>query len=126
MITNCTICSKKCLGYEGNHGGCCSAYNNWILGAVKDEEEFLKNLSMKFGREVKREEVLIDFEEGKKLFPNKQSWQNPNNYPAIKVNTEDPAKYCIFYNKTIRACGIYEIRPSMCRKYECDYLKQHG
>jgi len=127
MATNCDICSTKCFGFDNNHGGCCSVYSgNWILGGVKDHEEFLENLSKKFGRKIEKETVFIEYEEGKNLYPNDTTWQNPNNYPALRINQDDPAKYCIFYNKQLRACSVYEIRPNMCQKYECDYLKQNG
>jgi len=122
----CEICSNKCFGHPGNHGGCCTvADRDFIIGPHADTDEFLDRLSEKFDRDILYKEVLIDFEEGKNLFPNKTTWQNQSNYPALRLNLAQPTLPCIFYNTTLRACSIYEIRPETCKNYFCDYLKNH-
>ena len=123
MGTDCNICSNNCYGITDYHGSCCSIENrDYIIGPHPDTEEFIKNLSSKLGREIYEEDIFIGYEEGKELFPNKTSWQNPNSYPAFRVDFFNPKLPCIFYNTKIRACSIYDIRPQTCREYECEYL----
>jgi len=126
MGTNCNICSDKCWGIKGYDGSCCTIEDrDYIIGPHYDVDEFMGNLSTKFGRLISKEDIFINYDEGKVLFPNKISWQSPNSYPAFRVNLNDPKLPCIFYNTKIKACSIYEIRPQTCRDYKCDYLKEH-
>lgn len=123
MGTHCDICSFKCFGVDGYDGSCCQVEDrNWIIGPHDDVEPFLQRLSKKFGREIKFEEVFYTFEEGSVLFPDKESWQDPNSYPALKVDLEKNRKPCVFYNTTLKSCSIYDIRPNTCKNYLCDYL----
>ena len=123
MSADCNICSNKCLGFEGNHGGCCSIGDrDFIIGPHPDSHEFVERLSEKLGREIKYEEVFYEYEEGKKLFPDRPTWQNETHYPALKVDFFNPRVPCIFYNTRMKACMVYEIRPETCRNFECDYL----
>ena len=85
-------------------------------------EDFIKKLSLKLGREIQEEEIFINYDEGSKLFPNKSTWQNPESYPALRVDFFNPKLPCIFYNTKIKACTMYDIRPNTCVIYECDYL----
>ena len=125
MGTHCDICSFKCWGREGYDGSCCHIENRYfIIGPHDDSEQFLKRLSNKFDREIEFQEVFYTFEEGSKLFPEKNSWQNPNSYPALKVDLEKTRKPCIFYNSTLKTCSVYEIRPNTCRTYHCEFLSQ--
>ena len=126
MGTDCNICSNKCYGVEGLDGSCCTIESrDWIIGPHNDTKEFLERLSTKFGREVKYEDVFIDYEEGSKLFPYKETWRTPSVYPALRVDTSNSRFPCIFYNTAMKACSIYEIRPSVCKSYECSYLKNN-
>ena len=126
MGTNCNICSNKCMGYDGNHGGCCTvAERDFIIGPHLDSNEFLDKLSEKFGREFEFSEVFYSYEVGKSIFPGKQIWQNENSYPAFKLDFFNPKLPCIFYNTKIKACSIYDIRPKTCRDFECEYLTQN-
>jgi len=127
MGTNCNICSNKCYGVEGYHGSCCSIEErNYIIGPHHDTEEFIKTLSEKLGREVIEEDVFINYEEGSRLFPNKSSWQNPDSYPAFRVDFYNPKLPCIFYNTKLKFCTIYDVRPKTCRDYECEYLSNNS
>ena len=127
MGNNCNICSFKCFGVDNYHGSCCSVEDrDFIIGPHLDSDEFLEKLSNKFGRQVNFEEVFFSFEEGKELFKEKSSWQNPNSYPAMKIDINNTKKPCIFYNMQLRACNIYDIRPETCRTFECDYLKSNS
>jgi len=124
MGSNCQICSFKCWGTDNYDGSCCTLENrDWIMGPALDWKEFLKNISLKIGREIGFSEVFYTYEEGSKLFPDRSVWQNPDNFPAFKVDLNSPRKPCIFYNQSIRSCSVYEIRPETCRIYSCDYLK---
>ena len=127
MGENCSICSNKCWGSPGYHGSCCSVEDrDYIIGPHHDTDEFISNLSKKFGRDIEKEEVFIEYNEGKNLFPNKTSWQNETSYPAFRVDLFNPKLPCIFYNTKIKACSIYDVRPETCRVYECDYLKNNS
>ena len=123
MGLDCNICSNKCYGIPGHHGSCCTIEDrDFIIGPHSDAEEFVTKLSDKLGREIEYREVFVDYEEGKTLFPNKSTWQNPGSYPALRVDFYNPRLPCIFYNTKIKACTMYDIRPNTCEIYECDYL----
>lgn len=124
MKTSSYICSFKCLGVDLLHGGCCTvADRDYIIGPVNDVDRVLKDLSKKLDRAVLREEVFIDFEEGRELFKDKKVWQEETSYPALRVDLEHSRLPCIFYNNSLKACSIYDSRPGICRNYKCDYLK---
>lgn len=123
MGTDCNICSNKCLGFDNNHGGCCTvADRNFIIGPHSDPERFISDLSDKFGRKINYDDVFINHQEGSKLFPDKATWQQPQNYPALRVDTNNSIRPCIFYNMNLRACMVYEMRPTTCQLFECQYL----
>lgn len=122
-VTSST-CSTKCCGTTGYHGGCCTVENrDWIIGPIDDADAFVDRLSHFFNRQVLKSEVLIDHEEGSKLYPEKKSWQYEYSYPAMRIDTTSTRKQCVFYNVAIKACSIYNIRPKTCRVYACDFLK---
>ena len=117
-------CAHKCMGLVGNNGGCCTlADRDFIIGPVDDVDGFLERLGKHWGRPVLRIEVLIDYEEGRELFPNRSTWQNPRNYPALRVRSDNPRFPCMFYDEATAGCLIHEDRPHMCRKFTCDWLK---
>ena len=126
MGTDCNICSNKCMGFTGNHGGCCTvADRNFIIGPHSDSHEFLERLSKKFGRDFEYDEVFYSYETGKNIFPNKSIWQEEISYPALKLDFYNPLLPCMFYNTKLKCCTIYEIRPQTCQNYECDYLRDN-
>ena len=133
MGTDCNICSNKCFGIPDHHGSCCTIdVRDYIMGAHPDADEFITNLSKKFGREIKREEVFVEYEEGKDMFSyekngitGKSIWKREESYPALRVDLNNPSLPCIFYNTHMRACSVYDIRPKICREYECDYLTKN-
>jgi Fe-S-cluster containining protein len=117
-------CSKRCMGHPGNNGGCCTLDDrDWIIGPVLDEKAFLADLSRTLGRPVKREEALIDYEEGRRLFPERSMWQVRAHYPAMRVRADLPRNPCVYYEVATGACGVHAIRPALCRDYQCDHLK---
>jgi len=121
LESNSNICFNECP-----YGSCCQTYDgNFILGPLPVEEcyEFIRKLSQKFNKKVKFEDVFLEVEEGSALFPSSSYYQNEINYPAIRVEKEQTNEPCIFYNTTIKACSVYDIRPGMCRRYGCDFYK---
>jgi Fe-S-cluster containining protein len=118
-------CSEKCLGFKDNHGGCCQLDDrDFIIGPVLDANDFLQRVKSKFnGVPVEWKDVFIDYEEGSKMFPERSNYQNPAHYPALRVDNNHVRKPCIFYNSTLKCCGVYEIRPNMCKEFFCPYLK---
>ena len=91
MGTDCNICSNKCYGMPGHHGSCCTLEDrDFIIGPHPDALEFIESLSKKLGRDIEYREVFVDYEEGKTLFPNRSSWQNPHSYPALRVDFYNP------------------------------------
>jgi Fe-S-cluster containining protein len=122
MGTNCNVCSNKCWGVEGQDGSCCTLENrDWIMGPIMDGHEFIENLSKKLGEPVNYDDVFIKFEEGKNLFPDKPSWQHEISYPAFRIQIDNKKLPCIFYNTEEKQCVVYDVRPEVCRNYECDY-----
>ena len=127
MGNNCEICSTRCMGYPGNRGGCCTVDDrDYIIGPHTDSEEFVKRLSEKFGREIQYEEVFVEYSEGRKIFPNKPTWQDPNSYPALRLDFSHLKLPCIFYNTKLGVCSVYEIRPEICDNYKCSYLIENS
>lgn len=125
-MKGCDICSKKCFGIEGYDGSCCSVEErDWIIGPHHDVEEFLIRLEKKFQRKIEFKDIFYEYEEGKEVFKDRESWQNPNTYPALRIDLEKKKKPCIFYNTEIKACSIYEIRPSTCINFKCQFLKNN-
>lgn len=109
-------CRYNCFGNSGYHGSCCRVEDrDYILGPCPDTQEMTETLNLRY------EDMYMDFEEGSKLYPDKPSWQNPENYPTLRV---DSGGNCIFYHSLLRKCVIYEERPFNCRNYFCSYLKE--
>lgn len=114
-------CGHKCMGHSENRGGCCKlGQRDWIIGPVNDVDALLERLSKVLERPVLRSEVVIDFEEGRKLFPERKMWQNPAHFPAMRSVSADPYA-CRYYDEE-RGCTIHDIRPNLCRSYECEWL----
>jgi Fe-S-cluster containining protein len=117
-------CGQNCFGYRGHNGGCCTLDDrDWIIGPVRDPDAFLVELGRLLCREASREEVFIDFEEGRALFPERSEWQKPANYPALRVRPDVARIPCRFYESSTGACTVHDIRPAICRNYFCDHLK---
>lgn len=122
MGTNCNVCSNKCFGIDGYDGSCCTIEDrDWTMGPIHDSHEFIKNLSEKLGEEIKHEDIFIEYEEGKNLFPEKKTWQSPFAYPSFRIQLDNKRLPCIFYDINEKQCTVYDIRPETCRKYECNY-----
>jgi len=118
-------CQKKCLGWEGNHGGCCTVHDrDYIIGPINDSHDFLARLKNKYpGIELEWKDVFITYEEGSKMFPEKPTWQDPKNFPCLRLDVNIPLMPCMFYNLVMKCCTVYDIRPTTCRTFLCEYLK---
>ena len=123
MSSVCEICANKCFGIEDYDGSCCKLENrDFIIGRITDSEDFLERLNYKLGRNFLWNEIFIGFEEGKNLFPEKSVWQNPENFPAMRIDTSNSSFPCIFYNVHGKFCSVHDVRPLTCQEYFCDYL----
>ena len=118
-------CQQCCLGIKGNSGGCCTLDDrDWIMGPVHDSHEVLERVKNKFpGIDITWNDLFITFEEGSKMFPERSNWQDPANFPCMRVLQGVPRNPCLFYNLQLKSCMIYEIRPNTCKSFHCEYLK---
>lgn len=118
-------CATSCFGKDFYHGGCCRLeQRDYIIGPIKDASVVLERLRARFNNpHLRFEEVFIDHPEGSRLFPERPSWQRPEHFPAMRIDTRMADLPCVFYNTTLKGCTIYEDRPTTCVKYTCDYLK---
>jgi len=110
-------CNTSCGGVEGAYGECCNMFGkNIVIGPVIDAQDVVQRLQKRFP-EIKYEDVFMDFEEGKNLFPNKSYAQDPEHYPAYRLTKEER---CIFYKD--KNCSIQEEKSIICKRYACHYL----
>ncbi len=115
-------CTKNCLGVYGNSAGCCTMdKRNYIIGKVPDAKAFLKRYRKTVDKNAKYEEVFIEFEEGKKLFPDRPIWQDPENFPAIRVLMDNVRYPCRFLGEN-DLCTVHEIRSQTCRNFTCAHV----
>ncbi|MBP7860237.1 hypothetical protein KA183_01035 [bacterium] len=116
-------CSRVCYGIKDQAGICCTiGERDWIIGPITDADRFLKDVSKKLGREFTFNEIFYSYEEGHKIFPERSTWQDPNNYPALRVVLDGKAYPCQFLSDD-KKCTMQDIKPKICSDYLCDYLK---
>jgi Fe-S-cluster containining protein len=119
----CDICSNKCFGIEGYDGSCCSIEDrDYIIGPIRDTDEFLVRLKNHLGRDILWEDVFVNYETGSQMFPERSNWQMEENYPAMRINFSHQKLPCIFYNTQLKFCTVHSIRPQTCQDYFCDFL----
>jgi len=117
-------CRENCFGISGYHGSCCRLENrHFIIGPISDPEEFLARVNKHYDSNFSFSDIFIEYEEGKDLFPDKINWQNPNAYPALRINLNTKDNSCIFYNSHLKLCSVYSIRPAICSSFLCDHLR---
>jgi len=115
-------CLNNCYGAKGMAVSCCTLTDrNYIIGAITDADAFLARLSEREGRTVPREEVFVDYEEGRALFPDRPIWQEERVYPAMRPDLDDPALPCVLLGKD-NLCTVHDIRPETCAVYYCSHL----
>lgn len=86
---------------------------DYILGPIKDSDALLERYRQKVDQKAERKDLFIEYEEGKSLFPHLDCWQNPKNFPALRVDMDNPAHQCKFLGKFLgddKLCTIHEIR----------------
>ena len=117
-------CTTNCYGQRSNSAGCCKISDrDFIIGPIGDAKEFVQRYNTKNNTKLKYNDIFIEHKEGSKLFPDKEAWQNPAYYPALRLKMTEPDLPCQFLTES-QQCGVYEIRPQTCRKYLCDHLKK--
>jgi len=128
------VCLGSCCGVEGLKAGCCHLDPDdieHVLGPLEKEDAvwidtMVKKLR-KTGQAVGREDIVIDFEEGKvigaKFFNSHPVFMAETSYPMIRFQVIGPRFVCKFLNPTNKKCTIYENRPKMCRNYLCQFVK---
>ena len=116
-------CLNNCRGAKDMAVSCCTLTHdrNYIIGAITDTDAFLARLSEREGREVPREEVFIDYEEGRALFPDRPIWQEKRGYPAMRLDVDHPDMPCVFLGED-NLCTVHDIRPETCMRYHCSHL----
>jgi Fe-S-cluster containining protein len=118
MSSVCEICSTKCFGIDGYDGSCCKLEGrNFIIGPILDSDEFLERINGKLERRFEKSDIFVEFEEGKNLFPDRSVWQDPGNFPALRVDVGKSQLPCIFYNTHGKFCSVHDIRPKSCQDY---------
>jgi Fe-S-cluster containining protein len=125
-------CLSNCCGIKGLKAACCQINpetlehvlgpidEDWIVGLIK----VLKSTN---GMVLNRNDIVIDFEEGRamgrELFNDHPVFQDPKAYPILRMQVMGPRFACKFLNPVNGKCNIYKFRPEMCRGYYCAYVK---
>jgi hypothetical protein len=127
-------CLGNCCGFEGLKGACCLVdpeHLEHVLGPIDEDwiEETIRWFRVKKGTHVTRADLVIDFEEGKRMgrtlfqgSENKSIFEQKTAYPILRMQVIGPRFGCKFLNPETFKCGIYEQRPSMCRDYYCQHI----
>jgi hypothetical protein len=124
-------CLTNCCGIHGLRSSCCRLDMDdleHILGPVSEKwiKRFLRFCAKK-GWNLKRGDVVIDFEEGKligrRFFNNHPVFDRETSYPMMRLQVDGPRFSCKFLNSDTGLCNIYENRPEMCQDYLCRYIK---
>lgn len=126
-------CLGNCCGIEGLKAGCCQVDVDdleHVLGPIDEEwiKKFIKS-SKKLGENLSRQDVVIDFEEGKligdKFFNGHEIFKKESSYPMFRLQVYGHRFVCKFLNTSTKKCKIYLDRPNMCKTYICEYVKSN-
>lgn len=118
-------CTRKCFGRPGYAASCCHlADRDFIIGPIHDSAAALERLRQRLGSHLEWHDVFIDFAEGSALFRERASWQNPANFPALRVRTDDGGRFACRFLGENQLCTIHDIRPATCRSYQCEHLQK--
>lgn len=127
-------CLSNCCGKPGVYSACCRLDPDdleHILGPVSEDWiKYFIGVSKKKGWNYKREDIVIDFEEGKligeQFFNGHLVFTRPTSYPMMRLQTMGPRLACKFLNPHNGKCTIYQYRPDpMCTTYLCQYVKKN-
>lgn len=115
-------CTRNCMGNVGNSAGCCSLGDrDYIIGPIPDAKDFLERYRKNIDPYATHEQVFVDYKEGKELFPDRDCWQAPENFPALRVNMNEKKHGCKFLGED-NLCTVHAIRSTTCRNYMCGYV----
>lgn len=126
-------CLGNCCGYEGLSAGCCQVDMEdleHVLGFVSEEdvEQLVKHLKKTIPG-IKREDVVMDIEEGKifgkKFFNDHPVFKDEKSYPMLRLQGYGPRFTCKFLSLQTFKCTVYNHRPAMCREYYCQWIKSN-
>lgn len=116
-------CTNNCFGIKNNSGGCCTlGKRDYIIGPIRDSDSFLERYRENISAEASYDDIFIGHEEGRKLFPDLETWQKPASYPALRVNTDIDGYPCSFLGED-KLCTVHEIRSETCRNFSCQHVK---
>lgn len=127
------MCLGNCCGFEGLKAGCCQVDPEdieHVLGYVeeKDIQRLLKHLR-KSTPGIKREDVVIDKEEGmilgKKFFNDHPVFKQDKSYPMLRLQIFGSKFVCKFLSLETFKCTVYSSRPEMCSQYYCQWMKSN-
>ena len=124
-------CLGNCCGYEGLSAGCCQLDLEdleHVLGSV--DEEDIKKLLLHLKKTqpgIKREDIVIDKEEGmllgRKFFDDHPVFKEDQSYPMLRIQVFGPRFVCKFLSTKTFMCTVYNHRPQMCVDYYCNFIK---
>lgn len=128
-----SVCLNNCCNVPGLRSACCRMDPDdleHVLGPL--DEKWIKKIIKWFnskGIVTKREDIVIDFEEGKiigeKFFNSKPVFMKEDSYPIMRFQIDGSHFSCKFLNTNTGKCQIYQERPDMCRNYLCQYVKSN-
>lgn len=126
-------CLSNCCGVPGLKSACCRMDPEdleHVLGPV--EEKWIKKILKWFrnkGFELKRQDIVIDFEEGKligaHLFNGHRVFDDPKSYPILRFQVDGNKYCCKFLSPATGLCTINSEKSEMCRGYLCSYVKSN-
>lgn len=125
-------CLSNCNGYIGVKSSCCRLDPDnleHVLGPI--DESWIKRTIRWYHKKgmvaVTRQDLVIDFDEGKIIgetfFNSHPVFMKSDTYPILRIQADGPRFACKNLNTQTGKCTIYSIRPDMCQKYYCQYLK---
>jgi len=126
-----STCVGNCCDIKGLKAGCCHLDMNdleHVLGPVDDDDiKLILQKLRKRGISATREDVVIDFEEGKLIgeafFNGHEVFNNKKSYPFLRFQVSGPRFVCKYLSTKTGMCTIYEFRPKMCRDYLCQFVQ---
>ena len=124
-------CIGNCCNVKGLKASCCYLDPNdleHILGPVDDDDiKLIIQKLEKKGITTKREDVVIDFEEGKIIgeifFNGHEIFKNPKSYPFLRFQIIGPRFACKYLSTQTGKCSINEFKPKMCVDYLCQFVQ---
>ena len=124
-------CVGNCCDVKGLKAGCCQMDMNdleHVLGPIDNEDIKLILHELRKRRiNATREDVVIDFEEGKLIgetyFNGHEVFKRKESYPILRFQVSGPRFVCKYLSTETGKCTIYQFRPKMCRGYLCQFVQ---